>query len=108
MAEITLIPLLHAQNQSISSLAHNMAVGPEAAQAMTSQLAMSLMRLESMQIHKPDPTNRANSVNDEEGNSCQSNGDKTRREHKKPTPEPEPEPTTNPNPMVGNLLNLKI
>ena len=108
MAEITLIPLLHAQNQSVSNLICNVAVGPEAAQALTGQLAMHLMRQEAKQIHKPDPSNRANAVNDENGSAGQSQHGGSKREHKKPLPEPNPEPSASLNPMIGNLLNVKV
>ncbi len=103
MAEITIIPLLNAQQLSMSGLAHHAAVRPEAAQAIAGELALALLRQEAQEVQRTEPGSLSDMVSDREGGG---GGFAQPHQHRKEPREEEQNPS--PKPLVGNLLNVKV
>ena len=101
--------LLYAQTGMAAPLAHNAAVAPQAAHAMTSLLAQETAQQERQQVQKADKTDGA-SVGEREGRGGQSFSSGRRApshdaEEEKAVEQDAPEQTS---PLVGNLLNIKV
>lgn len=106
MADITVIPLLNAQQLSMSGLAQAALLRPEAAQAMTSKLALDLMREDADKVEKPEAGAKSGLVSDDEGGGNAFFSD-SQRDRQAPQEEGD-EPGATSNPLVGNLLNVKV
>jgi hypothetical protein len=107
MAEIGIVPLLNAQQLSMIWLGHEAAVRPEAAQAATRDLALSLLRQEAEQIEKPGNSNRSTVVEDDGGSGGRPDDPPRREKHGEKKHGEEASPSS-PNPLVGNLLNVTV
>ncbi len=106
MAEITVIPLLNAQQLSMQGLAQGAITRPETAQALTQQLALDLLRQDAEKVEKPEIGAKSGMVGDDEGGGAAFGGEAGQRERRQPQEEPEEAPVSNP--LVGKLLNVKV
>ncbi|MCH5277566.1 MAG: hypothetical protein J1E80_06985 [Desulfovibrionaceae bacterium] len=101
----TIIPLLNAQQQGMTGLAHGVILIPELAQASTRELALHLLRQEARQVQKPAQSKGSAQVDDGEARN-HSSADTHPRERKKS--EKASEAPVSASPLVGNLLNVKV
>lgn len=105
----TIIPILNAQQQGMSSWAHGVNVLPEMAQANAQTLALHLLKQQSEQVQAPEESKHSSQVSDREkgnGNPAREQRRRDRRGKMAAAEEPD-EARPGDNPLIGKLLNVR-
>lgn len=105
----TIIPILNAQQQSMSSWAHGVNVLPEMAQASVQNLTLQMLKQQKEKIQAPEEGKNSSQISEREkgngsawreqrhGSRHPRTGDQEGIENERPSE----------NPLIGKLLNVR-
>ncbi len=99
------VAMLYAQTNFTARAAHDASTGPQAALAMSREIANEMAKLENQQVQAPEPSVEARVADNGDGKG-KGNFAKQQDTHEKE--EKEETPSESSNPTVGNLLNIKV
>ena len=108
--EPTIIPILNAQQQGMSSWAHGVNVLPEMAQANAQNLALQMLKQQKEQVQAPEESGHSSQVSDREkgnGGTWREPRHGERKTQPKDLTENAGDIRPSENPLVGKLLNVR-